>query len=86
MKVDITSGTLSAALISASVLVAWVPAHGESDGTGSSNGPAIEDGAAVPRGRGREATITPVVPVPADLAVTISWRTSNRDATWRRQR
>jgi hypothetical protein len=85
MKVDITSGTLSAALISASALVAWAPTRGESHGTGSSNGPAIEGAAAAPRGHGREATIMPVVPVPADLAVTSSRRTSNREATWRQR-
>jgi len=83
MKVDITIGTLSAALISAFMLVAWVPTHGESSATNSSNGMAMEGSAAASHGHEAEATTAPVAPVLAGLAVTTRRRTSNADATWR---
>jgi hypothetical protein len=85
MKVDITSGTLSAALISASVLVAWVPTHGESSDTKSSTGMAMEGSAATSHGHGAGPTSAPAAPVLAGLAVTTSHRTSNADATWRQR-
>ncbi len=67
MKVDITSGTLSAALISATALVVWVPIRDGSHDTRLSNGLAMEVSAVVPQGHGRVAYIASAALTPGGL-------------------
>lgn len=80
MKVHLTSATLSTALISVSVLVAWVPTRGESSDTKSSIGMAMEACAAASHGHRGEPGTALDAPALAGPAAMTGRRTSSADA------